>query len=109
MDAATKLANEICLDTLVELSATTRPMFGGYTLYIDNRIVGVICDGHIFIKRSKYDSTIEPYAHLAAAYPGAKESWQLSPAELLQNPALYCEIIAKIVSALPERKPRSKK
>ncbi|GLY64946.1 TfoX/Sxy family protein [Amycolatopsis taiwanensis] len=71
MDEATRVAAEDFLDVLLPLDARMKPMFGGYCVYVQNKVVALVCDGDVFIKRSKMDAALQDWTSLGVAYPGA--------------------------------------
>ena len=57
------------LASLPSLELTARAMFGEYGLYLDGRMVALVCDSTLFVKRSAADAP--PLAE-GSPYPGAK-------------------------------------
>lgn len=49
-----------------------RKMFGDYTLYCNDKVIGLICDDQLFIKPTKAGEKRIPYAKIVAPYPNAK-------------------------------------
>ena len=83
---------------------TFRKMFGEYALYLDGKIVALVCDNQMFLK-----PTDEGLAYLgkvseAPPYPGAKNFYLLSAevedADVLQGALLVT------ARALPEPRPK---
>lgn len=106
MDDATRRTAEDLVDCLMPLQATVRPMFGGYCVYLDGKVVGLVCDGRVFVKPSGAEALMDGYAAPAAAYPGAKDSWRLPAGALRDDPERVVEIFRATSDALPARKRR---
>lgn len=105
MDAdSERLAHEL-LGWLEPLGGRIRAMFGGYCFYLDGKPVGLVNDGDIFVKRSSAEAKLAGLAELVPAYPGAKESWRLTPDALQAEPLRVVEAIHATAAALPARRP----
>lgn len=103
--ANSQLAEDL-VECLTPLNATARAMFGGYCVYIDGKVVALVCDERIFIKPSSADTALSDYAEPAPAYAGAKESWRL-PVDALENdPIRVIQIVEATAAALPAKRPR---
>ncbi len=83
---------------------TFRKMFGEYALYLDGKVVALICDDQMFLK-----PTAEGLAYLgktteAPPYPGAKNFYLLS-SEIEDVDALRGALLVT-AQALPEPRPK---
>ena len=81
-----------------------RKMFGEYALYLDGKVVALICDDQLFLK-----PTSEGRSHLgkvseAPPYSGAKNYFLL--ASELDDPDRLGKALQITADALPEPKPR---
>ena len=92
-------------DQLVGLPIRTRPMFGEYAIYFDDKVVGFICDDTLFIKPSGIEV---PGTYLAPAYPGSKD-YNAVPGELLEDADWLHDAIISTAEALPAPKPKKPK
>ena len=86
---------------------THRMMFGGCTLYLDGKVVALICDDQLFVKPTKAGRAFIGNVVEAPPYTGAKNSFliedQIEDGERLTN-------LLKVTAAeLPVPKPRKKK
>lgn len=108
MDQATVQAMEDLVEALHPLEAGVRPMFGGYCLYVDEKVVGLINDGRVFIKRSLRDDLLDGFAELFPAYPGAKDTWRLPIDALECQPDRVRDIVEQVAAVLPRRSPRKR-
>lgn len=91
-------------DALSPLDPTIRAMFGGYCYYLNGKVVGLISDGRVFVKRSSVDDLIAEVAELAPAYPGAKDTWKLAPGMELSDPDRLRDLLDRVADALPARR-----
>ena len=86
---------------------THRMMFGGCTLYLDGKVVALICDDQLFVKPTRAGREFIGSVVEAPAYPGAKNSFliedQIEDGEWLSN------LLAVTAAELPAPKPRKKK
>ena len=83
---------------------TYRKMFGEFAVYLDGKVVALICDDELFLK-----PTPECRAYLgevteAPPFPGAKNFYLLSA--ILDDPDRLGEALRITARALPERKSR---
>lgn len=83
-------------------------MFGEYGLYLDEKIVGLICDDRLFIKLTDAGRAFAGTLEEAPPYPGAKPSLLVDAARLSDAPWL-CEMISITAKALPAPKKRRPK
>jgi TfoX/Sxy family transcriptional regulator of competence genes len=84
-----------------------KKMFGEYALYVDGRVVALLCDDQLFVK------PLEPLrarlAHVdeAAPYPGAKPHFRI--ADELERPADLTALLLEAARLLPLPKARAAK
>lgn len=87
---------------------SARKMFGEYGLYLDGKVIGLICDDQLFIKPTPAGLEFHPEADFGPPYPGAKD-WLLIPEDLWDN-STWLQGLARITArALPEPKPKAPK
>jgi TfoX/Sxy family transcriptional regulator of competence genes len=90
------------LDLLHEVPAVTaKKMFGEYALYVERKVVALVCDDQLYIKPSAGNDSLAEHCGSAPPYPGAKLYWRLSE-ERWDEPDLLPELISKTAAALPE-------
>lgn len=88
-----------------EMSA--RKMFGEFGLYMDGKIIGLVCDNQVFLKKTEAgakllgDDPAEGYA-----YPGAKLSYVF---EDLDDQDFMVELLRATWQELPFPKPKKVK
>ena len=81
-----------------------RKMFGEYALYVDGKVVALICDNQLFLKplaplRARLARIDE-----AAPYPGAKPHFRI--ADELERPVELTALLAEAARLLPDAKPK---
>jgi TfoX/Sxy family transcriptional regulator of competence genes len=85
-----------------EVSA--RKMFGEYALYLDGKVVGLICDDRLFLKPVPALAALLPDAEDAPPYPGARP--HIAPDAALDDPALLAQALRLVADELPAPKPK---
>jgi len=105
--STSKATIEFIEDQLAGLPIRTRPMFGEYGMYYDDKVVAFICDDTLFIKPSEVDAAVLTGTYLAPAYPGSKD-YHAVPGELLENPEWLQTAIRATADALPAPKPKKR-
>lgn len=84
-----------------------RAMFGEYGLYLDDRVIALICDNTLFFKDSPAARALIAAPETGAPYPGAKPHLIGDP--LLDTPEALCAVARALADALPPPKPRRKR
>jgi TfoX/Sxy family transcriptional regulator of competence genes len=83
-----------------------KKMFGEYALYLDGKIVALVCDDQLFLKPTPAGQEYLGSVREAPPYAGAK-SYFLLEAEL-DDPERLNKALQITGQALPEPKPKSK-
>ena len=84
---------------------STRRMFGEYALYVDGKVVGLICDNKLFVKPTAAGRTFIGDPLCAPAFKGAKPSFLIE--DRLDDRRWLSELISLTAEHLP--KPVAKK
>jgi TfoX/Sxy family transcriptional regulator of competence genes len=96
------------LVTLADAGAlTARKMFGEYALYLDGKVVGLICDDRLFLKPTPGARAALPDAVEDFPYPGAKP--HLAADGLLDDPGRVARALRAIAADLPTPTPKPKR
>jgi TfoX/Sxy family transcriptional regulator of competence genes len=83
---------------------TARQMFGEWALYVEAKLVLLICDNKVFVKPTAGGLAYLGTPVLAPAYPGAKDSIFIeSP---LDDRDRFVELVRITAKELPEPKPK---
>lgn len=88
-------------------AVTFKKMFGEYALYIDEKIVALVCDNQLFVKPTAAGRALLGDVTEAPPYPGAKP--QLLITEQLEDQQLIVELMRATAAELPLPKPKPAK
>jgi TfoX/Sxy family transcriptional regulator of competence genes len=83
----------------------SRKMFGEFALYLDEKIVALVCDDQLFLKPTDQTNAFLGKVTLASPYPGAKEYFLM--VDELENPDRLKEAVLLTGKFLPDPKPRA--
>ncbi|MDP3195944.1 TfoX/Sxy family protein [Tabrizicola sp.] len=95
------------LDALAPLALSARKMFGEYALYLDGKVVALVCNDQLFLKPTPGAQAALPGSAQGAPYPGAKS--HLLVTDTLDDPESVVSALKAIAAALPAPKPKPKK
>lgn len=95
------------LDTLAPLPLTARKMFGEYAIYLDGKVVALVCDDQLFLKPTPGAQALLPECPTAPPYPGAKP--HLVVTDALDDPDQVIAALKAIAADLPSPKPKAPK
>ena len=82
-----------------------RKMFGGCTLYCNDKVVALICENQLFVKPTEAGRKHIGNVKEAPAYPGARPSLLIN--EKIENSAWLTQLISVTEKELPQ--PKAKK
>jgi len=86
---------------------TAKKMFGEYGVYVDGKIVGLICDNRLFIKPTHAGREFIGKVVEQPPYEGAKPSFLIE--EKLDDAEWLSTLIKLTAAELPEPKPKKGK
>ena len=84
-----------------------KKMFGEYRLYVNGRMVALVCDSQLFVKPTEAGRELLGTPSEGAPYPGAKPHFVLD--EHLDNRELLSAVFRAAEAALPAPKPKKRK
>ncbi|NTW97440.1 MAG: TfoX/Sxy family protein [Oscillochloris sp.] len=84
-----------------------RKMFGEYAIYRDGKVVALVCDNQLFVKRTDAGRTFIGAVVEAPPYPGAKPSFLIE--DNLDDREWMSQLIRITANELPAPKPKKKK
>lgn len=87
---------------------TSRAMFGEHALYLDDRLVALVCDNKLFVKPTVAGRAHAPDTVEAPPYPGAKPCLVID-AEHWDDQVWLAELFRRTAAELPLPKPRTRK
>jgi TfoX/Sxy family transcriptional regulator of competence genes len=84
-----------------------RHMFGGCTLYSQDKVVALICDDQLFVKPTEAGRSFIGDVVEAPPYEGAKDSFLIG--DKIEDGEWLTQLITLTAAELPAPKPRRKK
>lgn len=94
------------LELLFPLAVRDRAMFGSYGLYCDDKFVGIVSDGQLYLKRTSADPAFLQGTELSPPFDGATD-WHLVPEEMLREHDWIRAAVQATADALPSPRRRS--
>lgn len=94
------------LDALAALPLTARKMFGEYALYLDGKVVALVCDDQLFLKPTPGAQAALPDSPTGHPYPGARP--HLLVTDALDDPDAVVAALKAITTETPTPKPKPK-
>ncbi len=95
------------IDTLSPLPVTARKMFGEYALYLDGRVVALICNDDLFVKPTVGSVALLADGPMAPPYPGAKPHYLAT--DLLDDVDRLTAALRAVAADVPPPKPKKPK
>lgn len=95
------------LDALADLPLSARKMFGEFALYLDGKVVALVCDDLLFLKPTPGALAALPGCPMAPPYPGAKP--HLLVTDALDEADAVIAALRAIAADLPQPKPKRPK
>jgi TfoX/Sxy family transcriptional regulator of competence genes len=80
-------------------------MFGEYMVYVNEKLILLVCDNTVFVKMLDCIGEKRDGAERGVPYPGAREHYILD----IDDAAFSKEVIALLEPVVPVPKPRAKK
>lgn len=88
-------------------SVTFKKMFGEYAIYCDGKVVALVCDNKLFIKKTDGGKSFIGNVIEAPPYPGAKLSFFIE--DKIEDGEWLSELVMITTKELPEPEPKKKK
>jgi TfoX/Sxy family transcriptional regulator of competence genes len=89
-------------------TVSAKPMFGEYGLYVDGKMIGLVCDDQLFLKPTASGRVHAEPVFDAPPYPGAKPHL-LIEADRWDNAEWLGELLRVTAAELRTPKPRKSK
>lgn len=86
---------------------SARRMFGEYALYLDGKVVALVCDNHLYLKPTPEALAVWPQPAQGLPFPGAKP-WLLAD-EWLDDGERLRHLLRLTARALPLPPPKKKR
>ncbi len=84
-----------------------KKMFGEYALYLDGKVVALVCDNQLFLKPTPKGKELLGTVSEQSPYPGAKPQFRIG--EELDDRDLMKKLLVATARALPAPKPKASK
>ena len=104
MGSRVDIVQYICDQAGLGRRLTYRKMFGEYALYLDAKVVALVCDDQLFLKPTPEGRKFLGVVSEASPYPGAKNFYLLSA--VLDDTETLRGALLVTASALPEPRPK---
>jgi TfoX/Sxy family transcriptional regulator of competence genes len=88
-------------------SVSSRKMFGEYALYLDGKVVALVCDDSLFVKPTPSALALMDDPAMGLPYPGARP--HILADALLDEPERLVEVVRAVERDLPAPKPKKAK
>ena len=95
------------LDALASLPLSARKMFGEYALYLDGKVVALVCDDQLFLKPTPGAQAALPDCPTGPPYPGAK--LHLLVTDALDDPDPVMAALKAVAAETAAPKPKKPK
>ena len=89
-------------------AVSAKPMFGEYGVYVDGKMIGLICDDQLYVKPTPSGRRHAEPVTDAPPYPGAKPHLLIA-ADRWDDAAWLGELLRLAAAELPMPKPRKPK
>lgn len=84
-----------------------RKMFGEFAVYLDGKVVGLVCDNRLFVKPTEPGRRLLGQPPEGLPYPGAKPHFLLD--DHLDDGELLSAVFRATADALPPPRPKRRK
>lgn len=86
---------------------TFKKMFGEYALYLENKVVALVCDNQLFVKPTQAGRALLKTVVESPPYPGAKPHFLIG--ENLEDRELMSQLFKVTGNEVPAPKPKKPK
>ena len=105
MASSLEFAQYVCEQISRAGEITYKKMFGEYGVYCNAKIIGLICDNQLFVKKTAAGASILPDCEEASPYDGEKPHFSIESSE---DREMISEFIFATYEELPAPKPKKK-
>ena len=107
MASSKDFAEYICDQVREAGVVSMRKMFGEYAVYCDGKVVALICDDQVFVKKTVAAATmLGDKAEEGYPYPGAKPYFIVGD---IDNPRFLSQLLRAIADEVPLPRPKKAK
>jgi TfoX/Sxy family transcriptional regulator of competence genes len=86
---------------------STRAMFGEYALYVDGKVVALVCNDQLYVKILPASDPLEEICEQDSPYPGARLHYVVEESQL-SNIENLAEILFAVATEVPDKKKKVK-
>jgi TfoX/Sxy family transcriptional regulator of competence genes len=97
----------ICDQAGLAGALSSRKMFGEYALYLDGKVVALVCDNTLFLRPTAEGRALLGSVSEHPPYPGARPHFRIDSE--IDDRALLQRVLVATAQALPPPKPRKPK
>jgi DNA transformation protein and related proteins len=101
-----EFVNFVCDQLRGAGEVSSRRMFGEAAVYLEDKVVGLICDNQFFVKPTEHGRAKIGMPTEARPFPGANNWFLMAD---LDDPEFLADLIRITANALPSPKPKAKK
>jgi TfoX/Sxy family transcriptional regulator of competence genes len=106
MSTTQQTVDFICAQSGLAQRITARKMFGEFALYMDGKLVALVCDDTLFVKPTPVVAELLGTVDLQPPYSGAKPHFSIT--EQLDDRELLQRILLLTAEAMPSPKAKAK-
>lgn len=106
MASTAEFVEYVCDQTSGAGIITYKKMFGEYGIYCNGKIIGLVCNNQLLIKKTKIGDSLLKEVEEASPYTNAKPHFVI---EDLEDRDFLTEFIGKTYAELPMQKTKKKK
>jgi len=107
MATEARFADHVCDQIATAGKVSVRKMFGEYAVYLDDKVVALLCDDQCFVKPTTAGRALLGRVTEAPPYPGAKPHLLIT--EQLEDRELMARLLRATFAELPAPKPKKVK
>lgn len=107
MASDARFVEHVCEQAGLPGALNARKMFGEYALYLDGRVVGLVCSSQLYLKPTAHGKSLLGAVAEHPPYPGARPCYRLDSE--IDDPVLLKRLLTATALALPLPKPRAVK
>ena len=97
----------VCEQAKLAGEVTFKKMFGEYAIYLDDKLVALVCDDHLMLKPTDAGRSLLQKPEERPPYPGAKPHLLIDAC--VDDKETLASLFSATAKALPQPKPKQKR